>query len=116
MVGIILACPAFCQAGEIACCVEHCETSDSQPDDSDGGPRAPSEPVSCVCAGALKDGKASTSSVDLSDSLLDLIPLPSTLLPDIPLVRLLSRDGVPRGPTEWTGSLRLHAFLKNFRC
>jgi hypothetical protein len=115
LVGLLLACPYLCRADELVCCADHCEETQAPADDSQVPPLPANDPVSCICAGAVKDTTARVPAFDLAG--LDLPPdlhFIATTLP-IPQTWQLARDGAPPGRAA-SGSLRVHLLLQNFRC
>jgi hypothetical protein len=115
LVGLLLACPYLCRADELVCCADHCEETQAPADDSQVPPLPANDPVSCICAGAVKDTTARVPAFDLAG--LDLPPdlhFIATTLP-IPQTWQLARDGAPPGRAA-RASLRVHLLLQNFRC
>jgi hypothetical protein len=115
LVGLLLACPFLCRADEVGCCANRHEETEAPCDDSKSPPPSANDPVSCICAGAIKGPNSRLP--ELGKAGLDLVPtlsLPSTDFL-FPAILYPSRDGAPPG-TARVGPAYLYLLLQNFRC
>jgi hypothetical protein len=117
LIGILLACPLLCKAEGPGCCADSGVATGTHHDDSDEPSRSQSDAVSCICAGAIKDLNPSGQHLDLTPTLqpLDSFFLPTDFLTCSSLFLHHGRDGDPPGVSE-SGTLRIHAYLNNYRC
>lgn len=116
LIGLIAACPIFCEAAEFGQDLHQCQPNsacndhgipDPSPCSDDGG--------SCICRGAIQ-----AADVRLSNSDATCLPLPlfaplALPLPH-PLYLHLTRDGAPTGLAAIGDSGAVRALLQNFRC
>jgi hypothetical protein len=115
LVIMLMACPQLCRAEPLAYCADHCEGTGAPDDDSKTPPASDNEPVSCICAGAIRDsGRVSPS----GDAPRCFAPATSFLIVSHPYLSPfieLPVDGAPPGRAP-TGPHRLHLVLETFRC
>ncbi|MFO0892530.1 MAG: hypothetical protein U0790_25725 [Isosphaeraceae bacterium] len=115
LVGLLMVCPQLCRAVPLACCADCCEETGTPDDDSKTPPASDNEPVSCICAGAIKDSGRLIPSDEAAPRSGGAPPFLVATQLDLSHLVEHAADGEPPGRAP-AGSRRLHLMLEIFRC
>lgn len=116
LIGLIAACPIFCEAAESAQGLHQCQTDTTCGDHGVPSPLPCSDDgESCICSGAIQAADVRPPEPGSPLSSLPIFALPALALPH-PLFLHLTRDGAPTGLITFGDAGTVCALLQVYRC